>query len=229
MKLYALIFSLFCLQSGLQAAPSEDPWNVFQDKILQEQTSFSGWCPRDKAKHIMNLVYKNPSEVCVELGVYGGSSFFPLAAVLDFKNQGVAYAIDPWENSPCLEGYEQNEKFDHFWGKIDLNKTLYKFIEDMHRNHLDAVYAILRRTSAQAFHYFADASIDFLHIDGNHSEEAALFDVKHWLPKVKKGGIICFDDAWWKSTQPAIQLLLQEADIMEESSPKWQYIFVRKR
>ena len=87
----------------------------------------------------------------------------------------------------------------------------------------------MRRTSEQTYSYFADESIDFLHIDGNHSEESSVFDVTYWLPKVKKGGVICFDDAWWESTQKAIKLLLQDCDLMEESSPKRQYIFVKKR
>lgn len=228
----SLFFNLctaICLYSALDASSVEVSWEAYQEKILEEQPKFSGWCPREKAKHIMNLIHTNDSHVCVELGVYGGSSLFPLAAAVAFNHHGVVYAIDPWANSPCVEGYEGDEKFDNFWGKVDLNKTLYKFIENMHRNNLDAVYVIMRRTSEQSLEFFEDESIDFLHIDGNHSEQAALFDVKNWLPKVKKGGIICFDDAWWQSTQPAIQLLLQEADIIEETSPKWQYLFARKR
>ena len=113
--------------------------------------------------------------------------------------------------------------------KIDLNRVMNKFIADMHRNALCEHYSIMRMNSEQAASSFDEESIDFLHIDGNHSEKLSVQDVTLWLPKVKKGGVICFDDAWWKSTQKAIQLLLLECDIMKESSPKWQYIFVQKR
>jgi hypothetical protein len=224
----AFIFT-FLLCTSLHAYGSDVQWTDYQKKILLEQPNFTGWCPVEKAKHIMNILYSHPSEVCVELGVYGGSSFFPLASTLAYKQQGIAYATDPWDNLPCLEGNEQDEKQKSYWGKIDLNIIMHKFIEGMHTHGLDANYVILRMSSQQALSYFEAESIDFLHIDGNHSEQVSVFDVTHWLPKVKKGGVICFDDAWWDSTQKAVRLLLQECDIMKESSPKWQYIFVKKR
>ncbi len=207
-----------------------DEWNDYQQKILLEQPHFSGWCPAEKAKKIMNILHTRPSNVCVELGVFGGSSFFPIAATLAYKKQGVAYAIDPWDNGPCLEGNEHwKEQKNTYWEKIDLNKVMNKFIADMRRNELDGSYILMRMNSEQASSSFENESIDFLHIDGNHSEKLSVADVTQWLPKVKKGGVICFDDAWWQSTQKAIQLLLLECDIMKESSPKWQYIFVEKR
>jgi len=74
-----------------------------------------------------------------------------------------------------------------------------------------------------------NTAIDFLHIDGDHREASAVSDVENWLPKVKTGGIICIDDAWWESTQKAVEMLLVECDIMPESHPQWQHIFLRKR
>jgi predicted O-methyltransferase YrrM len=222
---------LFCLigSVALHGVELSEDWNVYQEKVLKEKTSFPGWCPEEKAKRIMNLLLSNPSDVCVEVGVYGGSSFFPMASALAFKKNGIAFAIDPWTNEACVEGYEKMSKHDQYWGSVDLAKAMNTFIDGMHRNGLDAQYCVMRMTSAQAFIHFEDGSIDFLHIDGNHSEQSAIFDVEHWLPKVKKGGIICFDDAWWKSTQAAIKIMREQCDILPESSPKWQYIFLRKK
>jgi hypothetical protein len=230
----SILCCLLFLVSGrvtLDAVAPLSDWNDYQKEVLKEQAHFSGWCPAAKAEHIMNLLLSNGSRICVELGVFGGSSFFPIAATLAFKKEGIAYAIDPWDNEECLVGYEdENDKQHKYWGKLKLDEVLYKFIEKMHLHALDANYLIMRMTSAKACPHFADASIDFIHIDGNHSEQSAIFDVQHWLPKVKKGGIICLDDAWWDSTQPAIKILLKQCEIMqEESSPKWQYLFLRKR
>jgi predicted O-methyltransferase YrrM len=227
------LWILLCFISGngvLHSVPIHEDWNVYQKEVLKEKPNFPGWCPDDKAKHIMDLILSDNSEICVELGIFGGSSFFPLASALAFKKQGIAYAVDPWTNEACLEGYEEtNDDHYKYWGKVKLDKIMNIFIEGMHKNGLDTIYKIMRMTSAQAYVHFENESIDFIHIDGNHSEQSAIFDVEHWLPKVKKGGIICFDDAWWESTQPAIKILLTQCDIMEESSPKWQYIFLRKR
>lgn len=224
----AFIFT-FLLCTSLHASNTDPQWIEYQQEILLEQPNFEGWCPLEKAKHIMNILYSHPSDVCVELGVYGGSSFYPLVSAIAYKQQGIAYAIDPWDNLPCLDGNENEEKQKNYWGKIDLNNIMHKFLDDMHRNGLDANYVVLRMSSEQALSYFEDESIDFLHIDGNHSEKSSMYDVTHWLPKVKKGGVICFDDAWWNSTQKAVRLLLQDCDIMKESSPQWQYIIVKKR
>jgi len=44
--------------------------------------------------------------------------------------------------------------------------------------------------------------IDILHVDGNHSEEISFSDVLKWVPLVKKGGFIIFDDmAWYENNR----------------------------
>jgi predicted O-methyltransferase YrrM len=231
-RMFHLVFLLYfaCGYAPLHSLTMSQDWDAYQKEVLKEKPNFPGWCPDEKALHIMNLLLTNNSEICVEVGVFGGSSFFPMAAALAYKKTGIAYAIDPWNNEECLEGYkEEMDKHYKYWSAVNLDKVMNKFVEGMHKNDLDAIYRIMRISSAQAYPRFKDQSIDFIHIDGNHSEKSAIFDVEHWLPKVKSGGIICFDDAWWESTQPAIKMLLKECDIMQESSPKWQYIFLQKR
>ncbi|GEM_PF-915010 len=226
-----LLPSLFLQAASLYSSPSLENWETYRNEMLKVQPDFPGWCPAKKAKDIMDVIVTNHSQVCVELGVFGGSSFFPIAAALAYTQQGIAYAIDPWSNDACLEGYgELDEKLNNYWGTVDLEKVMNKFTSKMHLNDLDSYYSIMRMSSKEANPHFKDNSIDFLHIDGNHSKESALFDVKNWLPKVKTGGIVCFDDAWWDSTQPAIHLLLQECDLIEDLSSSWkQYIFLKKR
>jgi hypothetical protein len=221
-----ILSALFIFQCATLFA---DDWKTYLSQALLEQKKFAGWCPEKKAQNIMNLIHAENAQICVEIGVYGGSSFYPITAALAFNQQGIAYAIDPWSNEACIEGYEEDDKVHKYWSKVDLSKTLYGFLEKMHNNNMDAHYAVMRMTSAQACPFFEDNSINFLHIDGNHSEESAIYDVENWLPKVKSGGIICFDDAWWESTKKAIKLLMAEADIMPESNPEWKHIFLRKR
>jgi hypothetical protein len=36
-----------------------------------------------------------------------------------------------------------------------------------------------------------------LHIDGNHSDETSYIDVTKWVPFVKQGGLIIYDDITW--------------------------------
>lgn len=41
---------------------------------------------------------------------------------------------------------------------------------------------------------FADESLDFVHIDGNHSFDNCMADLIVWVPKVKKGGLVLVHD-----------------------------------
>lgn len=218
--------TIFLTWQGIALA---DDWESFRTKSLLEQKTIVGWCSTEKATNMMNLIHDNHATFCVEVGVFAGCSFYPIVAALLFQKQGVAIAIDPWTNQVCIEGYEPTSQHYKRWSQIDLTRIFYDFLEKMHDQGMDSYYAIMRMSSAVAHPFFADNTIDFLHIDGDHREASAVSDVENWLPKVKTGGIICFDDAWWESTQKAVEMLLVECDIMPESHPQWQHIFLRKR
>lgn len=48
-------------------------------------------------------------------------------------------------------------------------------------------------SSAQARQKY-NKDIDFIHIDGDHTFQGVTRDMEKWLPKVCKGGYVCFDD-----------------------------------
>lgn len=53
---------------------------------------------------------------------------------------------------------------------------------------------IIRKTSMDAVGSFADESIDFVYIDGNHRFEYVMQDLIKWCPKVRRGGIVAGHD-----------------------------------
>jgi len=61
-------------------------------------------------------------------------------------------------------------------------------------------------TSAE-YSNIIDFEIDILHIDGNHEEISSCRDVELYVPKLKTGGYLWFDDANWKETKKAINLI----------------------
>jgi hypothetical protein len=87
----------------------------------------------------------------------------------------------------------------------------------------------MRMTSKESVIFFPDNSIDILHIDGNHSEDPALFDAKNWLPKVRPGGYIWFDDANWPTTKKAVDYLLETCELDPSSKREDAYLLLRKR
>ncbi len=76
---------------------------------------------------------------------------------------------------------------------------------------------VMRMSSLHALPLFADESIDILHIDGNHTEENALADVLMYLPKLKKGGYLWFDDVNWTSTHKAVEYLMSSEQLVMDA------------
>lgn len=217
MKKFILSFFIL-LTISLQA--NKTSWVQFQKKTLKMQEKVDGWCGKEKAKKLMNLIYKTKPKVCVEIGVFGGSSVFPMAKTLSFLQNGKIYAIDPWSTEECLKGYKKDNPNYGWWEKVNLNKIFNSFEKLIDKHNLSNFCVIMRMNSEKAKDYFENESIDILHIDGNHTEECALYDVKTFFPKVKKGGYIWFDDANWESTQKAVEFLKDNCHFYPKGSIK---------
>ncbi len=158
-------------------------------KAFAYMSNLDGWCSEEKASILMDLLFlKRPKKV-VEIGVWGGKSLIPIAIALNQNQQGIVYGVDPWktENSTYkLEG-------DHldWWNEVDHERIYNGFLSKIHLYHLGDVVEVIRASSKDAQ---IVEEIDFLHIDGNHSEDSSLLDVKKWVPNVRKGGIVILDD-----------------------------------
>ena len=66
----------------------------------------------------------------------------------------------------------------------------------------------MQMTSIAAAATFADATLDFVFIDADHSYEAAKADIAAWKSKVKPGGILCGHDCELRVTAANRAILL---------------------
>ncbi|WP_055456555.1 class I SAM-dependent methyltransferase [Pannonibacter indicus] len=158
----------------------------------------------EKAAFIAALLAEYKPEICVEIGVYGGRSLIPAAAALKANNQGVIFGIETW-NSQVATEYATNDVNDEWWSKVDfklVKSDLIRFILD---HDLVEFVKFVEFPSSKASNGFFE--IDYLHIDGAHSVFNAAEDVVLYAKKVKKGGVIIMDDANWKTTNAAVQIL----------------------
>jgi hypothetical protein len=120
-----------------------------------------------------------PSRV-VELGVDRGESFFCWCQAL--AEEGLTsecHGIDSWQGDDHVGGYDETT-----WLEVSRNALTYPAIARLHREDF-----------FQALERFEDESIDLIHLDGLHTEEACRRDFLKWFPKLKPGGIFLFHDA----------------------------------
>lgn len=181
-------------------------------KTLDEHLStMHGWCSREKAYAMAEIVLESKPEVSVEIGVWGGKSFLAMALAHVQLAKGHAYGIDPWSKDAALDGVQEKENLD--WWAAQNYDAIY---EGCLRSMLDSApvnrWTIYRATSQKAVGLF-DA-IDFLHIDGNHSEKASTGDIMAYLPKLVSGGHLLFDDVDWFSTKRAVSLVEERCDVV---------------
>ncbi len=109
----------------------------------------------------------------VEVGCYQGGNI-PL--LTESFNNIRYYAIDIWE-----------EVSDYF-----------KFLNAFKNCPL---VVPIRLLSKEAVALFDEGELDMVFIDADHSYPSVLSDLRTWMPKIKKGGILCGHDAEGKYTR----------------------------
>lgn len=187
----------------------------FYTEILLPQ--MPGWCSKDKADKLIQTIKENNLQLSVEIGVFGGSSFFPQALAMKDKGSGLAIGIDPWTTDSALEDMT-NEANKNWWGSLNLETIYNAFMKNIEKYELNKFCNILRNKSENIVNQITDESIDLLHIDGNHCERLAYQDSVLFLPKVKHGGYVFFDDIGWvesgniASTQKGLTYLKEFCD-----------------
>lgn len=175
-----------------------------QTFIAYQLPRMEGWCSQEKASAMADLILAEKPNTVVEIGVFGGRSLIPQALALQANDKGTIYGIDPWKKEAALEG-EVGAANAEWWNSLDLHKIHNYCMDQIWANQLDKFCIILQTSSHHCAHLFN--RIDILHLDGNHSELSSCRDVNNYLPYVRPGGFIWFDDTDWTTTQKAIQLI----------------------
>ncbi len=170
-----------------------------------------GWCSLDKAgcivDHINDICERVENPVAVEIGVYGGKSTFPMAMEFKRHGKGIVHAIDPWSNEEAIKGYDGVNA--NYWANIPLNDIYNIFLNTINETGTKNYIDIVRNTSDGAPNY---GEIDFLYIDGQHTEQA-LKDAEKYATKVKINGYCYCDDVGWGKVK-ALPYLMEDLGFM---------------
>ncbi len=167
-----------------------------------------GMCDDDKFHALLEIARYAVNGDIVEIGRWWGKSAFILAWLARCGKIGNLLCVDPWTNEHLL----QNEKIvDSGSAQLDAEEALRVFqigllpFNAEHINYLRmtslegaARYRENRAISTKVFgHTEYCGHIAILHIDGNHTYEAAKADVDAWQKFVAGGGWIIMDDYVW--------------------------------
>lgn len=116
----------------------------------------------------------------VELGTHNGASYLSFCeAMARFSPHGRAFAVDTWEGDEHAGRYSD----EVYW---DLRR--------FHDGRYSGFSELLRCRFDEALPYFADGSVDVLHIDGLHTYEAVRADWLSWQPKLSERAVVLFHD-----------------------------------
>jgi hypothetical protein len=193
-----------------------------RQQIETEFDSLKGWAELDRVLEIAKLVLEEKPLRCCEIGVFHGRQLIPIALTLKYLGAGQIVGIDPWFCEPCMEG--ENEANREWWAKVDLDEIYEEFAANVFRLGLANIVTTVRARSQDVYWMMSD--LGAISIDGNHSEVVSCRDVELYLPRVKTGGLIFFDDTTWESTQKAVGMVSAQCDIVKAFA---NHIIFRKR
>lgn len=203
------------------------------EKLIRENldkespTKLEGWMTPERGLQFVEHVLEHKPKVVVEIGVFGGRSMLCYALALRQLNEGgVYYGIDPWEIQAVQEGETVPENREWNSG-VDWNAIHLGAMNVIWKHNLDKWAVVVRSASHHCHGLFQD--IDLLAIDGSHVESVAVRDVELYLPKLKPGGYLFFDDSDWPSTQKAIKLVEQSCDLIRDDGRETHNSLYRKR
>lgn len=161
-----------------------------RDQILTSQR-FGGFLFRRsfgrvrplRAREILHRVPTERPVVGCEVGVHRGAN---AAVLLQQRPELTLHLVDPWaatdqyrRSRDALSRRPTSQRnADFVKAKIELN------FAGNHRAR------IMRDESTEAAKTHADASLDFVFIDADHSYDGCRADIQAWMPKVRPGGWI---------------------------------------
>jgi chromosome segregation ATPase len=156
--------SALTLNNSMFMKPRHSPPSAWAGHV-----PFAGW-----------IIEELKPRVLVELGTHNGASYLGFCqAVKENALASKCFAVDTWQGDEHAGNY---------------GEEVYAALNEINAGHYGEFSQLLRMTFDEALGYFADGSVDLLHIDGLHTYEAVRHDFETWLPKLSDRGVILFHD-----------------------------------
>jgi hypothetical protein len=150
----------------------------------------------DRRRFLLDML--PAGSVGAEIGVHQGDFS---RAILDVVAPVHLHLIDPWK-------HETSATYEKAWygggaeqGQAEMDARYAAVLERFEREIEGGQVTVHRAQSAAVLGGLADASLDWVYIDGNHLYEFVSLDLELSLAKTRPGGLITGDDytegGWW--------------------------------
>lgn len=134
----------------------------------------------------VDLIKRLPrSETVAEVGVFRGGF---AAAILNYVRPQRLHLIDPW-------GKAADDEYVKTYRVTDDMELLYTSIKERYEEQIrQGAVQLHREYSGVVGPTFADLYFDWVYIDGMHSYDAVLSDLRTFAPKIKENGFLLGHD-----------------------------------
>jgi hypothetical protein len=183
--------------------------------LAEIQVDGGGGASLAKALMLGDLIAALPVRVAVEIGVYRGRLFLPLAIALAGSG-GQIYGVDPYSADAAVQLDEHDVGMDlRSWPRsVDWDRLHSEVVQRIAQLGLGETCHLLRARSDEAIGTLRETSVDLLHLDGNHDAAAVAGDLRDYLPLVRPGGFLVLDDAGWDSVRPVYEFLRRHHELV---------------
>jgi hypothetical protein len=163
-----------------------DLWGTIRGFLFRPRLDLQGWFGPANQRALERVLrgVARPGMRVLEIGTWKGLSTSVIARVVK-EQGGTVYCVDTWAGNVGVGGAH----------KQVLVKDVFAVFRDNMK--LLGVWGVIRpiyMDSAAAHEVLKDDFFDFIFIDADHRYEGVRGDLLRYLPKLKRGGIVCGDD-----------------------------------
>ena len=198
-----------------------------EDAINHYLPSQEGWTTPERGREMAERILETKAKVIVDIGVFAGRSTIAMGFAARELVTSHVYGIDPWKIEAQIEGDTVSENARWWKESSNLEYAHKQTMIVIWAHRLDQWVTIIRNASQYVHQLFTE--IDFLNIDGSHTEVCSCRDVNLYVPKLRSGHYLMFDDCDWGSTQAALKLVDEQCDLVKTMSGDNEARVYRKR
>lgn len=191
-------------------------------KILEDYKSQCSWI--QSYGFVSSRIREVEAQTVAEVGVAYG---YHAEHLLQEFPHIQYYGLDPYAS-----GYDPTDGLDkdvqNLYGgeSTPAMDRLFRVVQSKLAVMYNGRGTLLRMPGENASKVFAPKYFDVAYVDGDHTYEGVLRDLKAWYPLVRSGGILCGDDYDWAGVKQAVTEFFQGKEEKIES-PHYQKWYVK--